>query len=105
MLSQSRRQPQCAAVSGEPKDAADKGFEASLMKPFSGSQATEKAFAQSLTGGDRETYHAAMTQRARMLAAFNRMSATTRAPVGAPRPAPKASSGHSRELTAHEFFR
>lgn len=86
-----------------PKEKADTGFRSSLMKPFSGSLANEKAFAASLSGDDRATYQAAMTKRGRMLAAFTRMSATTRAPISAPKAKP--SGGSSRALTAKEFFR
>ena len=86
-----------------PKEKADTGFRSSLMKPFSGSLANEKAFVASLSGDDRATYQAAMTKRGRMLAAFTRMSATTRAPISAPKAKP--SGGSSRALTAKEFFR
>jgi hypothetical protein len=88
-----------------PKDKADTGFRSSLMKPFSGSLANEKAFAASLDADDRATYQAAMTKRGRMLAAFTRMSATTRAPANAPRAAAKAAPIGSRNLTVKEFFR
>lgn len=88
-----------------PKDKADTGFRSSLMKPFSGSLANEKAFVASLDADDRATYQAAMTKRGRMLAAFTRMSATTRAPADAPRAAAKAAPTRSRALTAKEFFR
>jgi hypothetical protein len=40
-----------------------------------------------------------------MLAAFTRMSATTRAPANAPRAAAKAAPIGSRNLTVKEFFR
>jgi hypothetical protein len=88
-----------------PKDKADTGFRSSLMKPFSGSLANEKAFVASLDADDRATYQAAMTKRGRMLAAFTRMSATTRAPANAPRAAAKAAPIGSRNLTVKEFFR
>jgi hypothetical protein len=88
-----------------PKEKADTGFRSSLMKPFSGSLANEKAFVASLDADDRATYQAAMTKRGRMLAAFTRMSATTRAPANAPRAAAKAAPTRSRALTANEFFR
>jgi hypothetical protein len=88
-----------------PKEKADTGFRSSLMKPFSGSLANEKAFVASLDADDRATYQAAMTKRGRMLAAFTRMSATTRAPANAPRAAAKAAPTRSRALTAKEFFR